>query len=67
MRKRLEYHGASSGKFWEVEVTGSTVKVRYGRTGTAGRVLVKECDSPSAARVSAKKQIVAKRRKAMCL
>ncbi|MGW4891533.1 DUF4132 domain-containing protein [Kitasatospora sp. NPDC004240] len=47
--RRFEYTEGSSAKFWEVAVDGSTVTVRYGRIGTAGREQLKELDSPQAA------------------
>ncbi|WP_425476140.1 WGR domain-containing protein [Gordonia oleivorans] len=35
--RRYEFTGGSSEKFWEIEQAGTTVTVRYGRLGTAGR------------------------------
>jgi predicted DNA-binding WGR domain protein len=41
MKRRFEYVGGSSAKFWEVETDAGTVTVRYGRIGTPGQRQVK--------------------------
>jgi predicted DNA-binding WGR domain protein/photosystem II stability/assembly factor-like uncharacterized protein len=60
MKRHLEFRDAKSAKFWEVEVKGAIVRVRYGRIGTEGRTSEKEHASPSEARKSAEKQLAAK-------
>lgn len=37
MKRRFEFVGGSSAKFWEVTVVQSAVTVRYGRLGTDGQ------------------------------
>ena len=37
MKRRFEFVGGSSAKFWEVEFSGTAVKVNYGRLGTRGQ------------------------------
>lgn len=38
----FEFKDAKSSKFWEIETTGQTVTVRYGKIGTEGQTQVKE-------------------------
>jgi len=50
-KRRFEFVGGNSYKFWEVEVTGNDVTVCYGRIGTDGQRQTKSLnDSASAAR-----------------
>jgi DNA ligase-1 len=39
--RRFEYSEGNSHKFWEIEVHGAEVTVRFGRIGTAGQVQIK--------------------------
>jgi predicted DNA-binding WGR domain protein len=55
--RRFEYIGGSSCKFWEVEVTGGDVVVRYGRIGTAGQTVTKTFAEGTAAAAHAAKLI----------
>lgn len=48
--RRWEFVGDGSAKFWEAEVEGASVRVRYGRIGSEGRLQVKELGGPDAAR-----------------
>jgi predicted DNA-binding WGR domain protein len=47
--RRLELVEGSSSKFWEVEVSGSDLTVRFGRIGTAGQEKTKSFADPAAA------------------
>ncbi|MGC4119852.1 MAG: WGR domain-containing protein [Myxococcales bacterium] len=40
--RRFEFTEGSSSKFWEVEVAGSSLTVRFGKLGTNGQTKVKE-------------------------
>jgi predicted DNA-binding WGR domain protein len=52
-RRRFEFVGGSSSKFWEVAVDGSAVTVRFGRIGTSGQTQQKLfADAATAARTS---------------
>jgi predicted DNA-binding WGR domain protein len=47
--RRFERVEGSSSKFWEVEVAGSELTVRFGRIGTAGQAKTKALASQAAA------------------
>jgi predicted DNA-binding WGR domain protein len=52
-KRRFEFIGGSSRKFWEVAVAGSAVTVRFGRIGTAGQTQQKLfADEATAARAA---------------
>src|SRR6185436_1666595 len=59
----LSEEGGGSHKFYEVTVTGSNVKVRYGRIGDQGQEKSTKFNNPAAADAAAAKQIAEKRRK----
>jgi predicted DNA-binding WGR domain protein len=61
--RRWEYVGDGSDKFWEAESVGTSVTVRFGRSGTDGQTRVKEFDTPEAARAFLVKAIAEKERK----
>ena len=71
MSKRyLEFTGAdsdrgtsASAKFWEVDVDGSTLIVRFGRIGTTGQTTRKEFPDPTTAVAEADKLIGQKTKK----
>jgi len=42
MRRRFEFVGGNSAKFWEVSRAGASVTVRFGRLGTQGQSQTKE-------------------------
>ena len=39
--RRFEFRDGTSSKFWEVEVRGDEMTVRYGRIGSAGQTKTK--------------------------
>ncbi len=41
MKRRFEFVGGTSAKFWEITVAGPSVTVCFGRLGTAGQVQAK--------------------------
>jgi predicted DNA-binding WGR domain protein len=41
-KRRFEYTDDTSNKFWEIEVKGKEVVVRWGRIGTNGQAQTKE-------------------------
>ncbi len=56
-KRRFEFTGNGSDKFWEVEVTGSTVIVRFGRNGTHGQSESKTFADATAAVKHAEKKV----------
>ncbi|MEV7526280.1 DUF4132 domain-containing protein [Streptomyces sp. NPDC091371] len=61
--RRWEYVDGGSAKFWEAEAEGTSVTVRFGRTGTAGQTRVKEFGSAADAQSHLVKSIAEKERK----
>ncbi|MEH0843930.1 WGR domain-containing protein, partial [Micromonospora sp. CPCC 205711] len=61
--RRFDCVSGSAAKFWEVESADLTVTVRYGRTGSAGRIQVKEFGSATEAAEHADRLIAEKLRK----
>ncbi len=45
MKKQLAYKDDKSDKFWNIEVSGESFTVTYGKTGTAGQTQTKTFDS----------------------
>ena len=53
--RRLEFEGGGSSKFWETEVRGAELVVRFGRLGTDGQEKTKNyADAAAAAKEQAK-------------
>lgn len=63
MKQRLIYQDDKSNKFWEVEVKGTEMVVRYGKIGTDGQGTVKKFASTSGAETAAEKAIAEKIKK----
>ncbi|MFF4345295.1 WGR domain-containing protein, partial [Kitasatospora sp. NPDC001540] len=61
--RRWESVEGGSAKFWEAGAEGAAVRVRYGRIGTEGRLLVKELADPAAAAAHLAKLVAEKERK----
>ncbi|MFJ5110141.1 WGR and DUF4132 domain-containing protein [Streptomyces sp. NPDC088551] len=61
--RRWEFEQGTSSKFWEAEVSGTVVTVRYGRTGTRGQEQEKEFADASAAQAYLARTITQKERK----
>ncbi|MFJ4965398.1 DUF4132 domain-containing protein [Streptomyces sp. NPDC088729] len=61
--RRWEFHREDSSKFWEAGLSGTTVTVRYGRTGTQGQEQHKEFADDAAARAHLARTITQKERK----
>jgi predicted DNA-binding WGR domain protein len=55
--RRFEFVEGSSNKFWEVEVAGDTLTVRYGRNGTHGQTQTKTFASTAKAQTEHDKLI----------
>lgn len=53
----------SSAKFWEIEVNGSDLTIRFGKIGAAGQTTVKSFDSDEKASVESEKLVTAKVKK----
>ncbi|MFF2814975.1 WGR and DUF4132 domain-containing protein [Kitasatospora cineracea] len=61
--RRWELVGDGSSKFWEAEADGVSVRVRYGRIGSDGRLQVKEFADAGAAAGHLAKLVAEKERK----
>ena len=59
-KRRFEYVAGSSDKFWEIEVKGKEVIVRFGRNGTRGQTSTKSFGDEAAAQKQADKLIAEK-------
>ena len=59
-KRSFEFIGGSSAKFWEIDVSGCEVTVRFGRIGSQGQTLVKNFTDASAATRHAEKLIAEK-------
>jgi predicted DNA-binding WGR domain protein len=55
--RRFECREGTSDKFWEVEVRGAEVTVRYGRVGTQGQARTKSFADEAAAAAHAEKLV----------
>jgi predicted DNA-binding WGR domain protein len=62
-KRRFEFVGGNSSKFWEVEITGSDVTVCYGRIGTDGQRQTKSLDDAASATRHADKLVASKLKK----
>jgi DNA ligase-1 len=56
-KRRFEYVGNGSDKFWEIEVKGKDVLVHFGRNGTNGQSSTKSFADEAAAKTHAEKLI----------
>ena len=56
-KRRFEFVGGGSDKFWEVSVSGNDVLVRFGRNGTDGQSSTKTFADNTAAEKHAEKAI----------
>ena len=57
MKRRFEFEGGSSAKFWEVTISKALVTVCFGRLGTAGQSKTKSFNDSAAAQKYADKLI----------
>jgi DNA ligase 1 len=62
-KRRFEFADGSSDKFWEIDIAGAAVTVRYGRTGTNGQTNTKTFSDEVAAAKHADKLIAEKTEK----
>ena len=60
---RYEFRDGTSGKFWEIELSGSEFTVRYGSLGAKGREQTKSFATPELARREHDKLVAEKLRK----
>ena len=63
MKIYLQYQDANSKKFWELQLTGKSFTVRYGRIGAAGQSKTKTFDSKAEAKAAAEALVASKRKK----
>jgi predicted DNA-binding WGR domain protein len=66
MTRRFEFVAGNSAKFWEINVVGCDVTVRFGRLGTEGQVQTKTFASAELATRHAEKLIAQKLGKGYC-
>src|SRR4051812_44000123 len=57
MKRELVYMDAKSSKFWNIELSGNSHTVTYGRIGTEGQTLTKSFANEDAARKEMEKLI----------
>ena len=62
-KRRFQFTDDGSDKFWEIEMIGNDVTVRYGRTGTNGQTKTKAFSNPEAAAKHTAKLIAEKTEK----
>jgi predicted DNA-binding WGR domain protein len=62
-KRRFEFAGGKSNKFWEIEVSGTEVTVCFGRIGTDGQSQTKPFDNAAQAAKHAEKLIGSKLKK----
>ena len=60
MKRRFEFVGGSSDKFWELEQNGSEVVVHFGRNGSDGQTDTKTFPNAAAADKFANRKIAEK-------
>lgn len=48
--RRFEYKKGTSNKFWQIELTGNSYTVKFGKIGTAGLFQIKEFGCEAAAK-----------------
>src|SRR5689334_11899681 len=63
MKKHLTYQDDTSDKFWKIETDGTSFKVTYGKTGSAGVTQIKEFPSAEKCEIEASKLIAEKLKK----
>jgi len=59
-KRRFEFVGGKSDKFWEIVLNGKEVIVRFGRNGTTGQASTKSFANAEAAQKHAEKLIAEK-------
>ena len=59
-KRRFELVAGTSSKFWEIEVSGASFTVTFGRIGTAGQANTKPCKDAAAATAAADKLVAEK-------
>jgi len=63
VKRRFEFVGGSSDKFWEVAINGNEVVVCYGRNGTSGQTDTKTFPDVAAAIKHAERRVAEKVKK----
>ena len=59
----LRFHDDKSDKYWSVEMLGSDLAVRHGKTGSIGKVQLHEMESAADAQREATRLVASKTRK----
>ena len=59
-KRRFELVAGTSNKFWEIEVTGASFTVAFGRIGTDGQTKIKQCNDAAMASAAADKLVAEK-------
>jgi predicted DNA-binding WGR domain protein len=63
MKRRFEFSEGSSNKFWEIELSGNTHTVTYGKIGTAGQTKTKDFADATVAQKDYDKLVAEKTKK----
>jgi WD40 repeat protein len=63
MKHYLEHTEGNSSKFWQIELDGQFLNIRYGKIGTDGRMLQKDLKTPEKALLAFKKERLKKKKK----
>lgn len=63
MKKHLQYIDGTSDKFWQIETTGNSYTVVYGRNGTSGQTQTKSFETEADCLKAAEKQVIEKTKK----
>lgn len=63
MKKHLKYIDGSSDKFWQIEVSGTSFTVTYGKNGTSGVSQTKQFDTAEECLKTAEKLLAEKEKK----
>jgi predicted DNA-binding WGR domain protein/tetratricopeptide (TPR) repeat protein len=63
MRQQFIYQDDKSHKFWDIEITGTSFTVYYGKAGTQGQTQTKDHASPAECKKAADKLIAEKTKK----
>jgi predicted DNA-binding WGR domain protein/tetratricopeptide (TPR) repeat protein len=63
MRQKFIYQDDKSHKFWDIEITGTSFTVYYGKAGTQGQTQIKEHTSEAECKKAADKLIAEKTKK----
>ena len=59
-KRRFEFVDGSSDKFWEIQIAGRELTIRFGRNGANGQTNIKTYPNETTAQASAEKLVAEK-------